>query len=183
MSPALAFIQYAQTFEQVLMSDQWSLLEPMFADDAVHTVAEGGPFATDDHGRDAVISGLRRTVEAIDRRFDARIPEIADGPRADGDRVWMRFRLRLRRAGLPELCVEGEHLTVHAADGRIKELRESLAPGHAQRTADYLARHDAALRPAGSRFAPVTRADDLRDLQAAMDATLQRCQRMVEDAA
>lgn len=180
MHPALAFIQYAQTFEQVVASDQWSLLDPMFSDDAVHTVDAGGPFATDDRGRAAVIAGLRRTVEAIDLRFDVRIPEIVDGPRCGGDRVWMRFRLRLRRAGLPELCVEGDHLTVHAADGRIAELRESLAPGHAQLAADYLAQHDAALRPVGSRFAPVARPDDLRDLQTALETTLARCQRMVE---
>jgi predicted ester cyclase len=182
MSPCQSFIQYALSFEQAYVSNQWRLLEPMFTEDAVHTVTDGGPFATDDprRGRAAVIAGLQRAVETVDRRFDVRVPEIIEGPRREGDRVWMRFRLRLRRAGLPELCVEGEHVTVHAADGRIAELHESLAPGHDVRTADFLSRHDAALRPVGSAFAPVSQAADLRDLEAAARSTLVRCYGMAK---
>lgn len=52
-----------------------------------------------------------------DPGFDARIPEILEGPLTRPDGIWTRFALVLRRAGVPELRLEGAHLTVYA-DGR-----------------------------------------------------------------
>jgi predicted ester cyclase len=65
----------------------------------------------------------------------------------------MRWRLTFTRAGLPDLEVEGEHLTVYH-DGAIALIEEHVAPAAERRVEDYLATHGPALRPAGSAFAP-----------------------------
>ena len=150
----IPFLAYARDFEIACLSGQWSLLERHFAPAAVHRVPGEGPLATDDRGRDAVIAGLRRSVELLDRRFDARVPEIVDGPTVRDDGLWMRWRLSFRRAGLPPLELEGEHVAAFE-NGVITRIDETLLDGADRRAAEYLARHDAALRPVATPATPL----------------------------
>jgi len=161
------FIQCAQAFEIAFLSDDFSVLAPFYADDAVHELADGGPFGGQmKTGRDHVLEGLRLSVNTVDRRFDVRIPEIVEGPEVRDEGIWMRFRLRFRRAGLPDLSVEGEHLQVFK-DGKFVKLAERLAPGHGQRAADYLEKHHADLKPLASPYSPPSSMTDMTDLEAA----------------
>jgi hypothetical protein len=169
------FYGYVRAFELAYLSDQWALLEPHLTEDARHVVHGGGVLGLDDRGRAATVGGLRRAVEESDRRFDVRIPEVIEGPELRPDGVWMRFSLTLRRAGLPELRIVGEHRTEHAGDGRIRLIEERLAPGVAERVAAYFAEHGAALRPAGPGPAPAPSDLDRRDLEAATARSLARC--------
>ncbi len=59
----------------------------------------------------------------------------------------MDWRLTLRRAGLPDLVVEGNHGTWHR-DGVITRIEEHVSDAVGERVAAYLAKHDAALKPA-----------------------------------
>lgn len=179
MSPCTSFIHHTLAFEQAFVTDLWQLLEPLYAADAVHLIEDGGPFGDEDRGPAAIADGLRRSVHTVDRRFDVRIPAIIEGPFQHDDRIWMRFRLTMRRHGLPDLVVEGEHETTHR-DGLITDFREKLAPGHGERAARYLQLHDAALRPAGSAFTPVTDEDDLKELRTSINAILVRCYGMAK---
>lgn len=166
---------YMRDFEMAYLSGEWSVLDSHFGDDARHEIAGGAlPLGVGGRGRDAIVAGLRGSVDAVDRRFDIRIPEIVEGPVVRGDGVWMRFALTLRRAGLPELCIHGEHLAAYR-DGRIALLSEKLAPGEAARVAAYLAEHDAALRPPATPFAPPISLADAQDLDAATGRSLVRC--------
>jgi hypothetical protein len=166
---------FMRDFEMAFVSGDWSLLDAHFHEDARHTIENGsGALGSGGNGRAAVIAGLRGGVEAIDRRFDVRIPEIVEGPATRADGVWMRFSLVLRRAGLPELRIEGEHLATYR-DGRIARLAEKVAPDTAARVASFLAEHDADLRPAGSPFAPPALAADFEALEAATGRSLVRC--------
>jgi len=167
------FFGYVRAFELANLSGNWGLLEPCFSEDACHLVDDGGVLGGDDHGRAAVIDGLRDSVYRNDRRFDVRIPEILEGPLVRPDGIWMRWALGFRRAGLPELRVEGDHLAVYGG-GRIRRLEERVAPGAAQRVAAYLAEHGAALRPEASPPALPAGAE-LRDLEAATGRSLVRC--------
>lgn len=167
------FFGYVRAFELANLSGNWSLLEPCFTEDACHLVDDGGVLGGDDHGRAAVIEGLRDSVYRNDRRFDVRIPEILEGPAPRGDGIWMRWALTFRRAGLPELRIEGDHLAVYAG-GRIRRLEERVAPGDAERVAAYLSEHGARLRPEASPLALPAGAD-LRDLEAATARSLVRC--------
>jgi hypothetical protein len=164
---------YARSFELAVLADAWPALAPWFADGARHLVRAAAPLGLDDRGRDAVIAGLRASVHGMDRRFDVRIPEVIEGPRTRHDGVWMRFALRLRRAGLPELRLEGEHLA-RFEGGRIALLEETMAPGTGERVAAYLEQHGEALRPAAAPVTPPPDPRDARELDAAMGRTLVR---------
>jgi hypothetical protein len=167
------FIDYALAFEQAFWADAWDGLLAFFSDDARHVVQAGGALAMDDRGRTAVVDGLRRSVLGMDRRFDARIPEILDGPRTQGGGIWMRFSVTLRRAGLPELRFQGEHVTRYES-GRIVSIEEWPEAGAGERLARYLAEHDAELRPIGALAVPPPDPRDARELEGAVLRTLAR---------
>jgi predicted ester cyclase len=170
----LRLFEYMRDFEMAYLLGDWSVLERHFHEDAVHQIDGGGlPIGTGGVGRAAVIDGLRGGVDAIDRRFDVRIAEIVEGPQTRDDGVWMRFALTLRRAGIPDLVIHGEHVTEIRGD-RIISLREKVAAGEPARVAAFLAEHESALRPAGSPFEPPSSADAAM-LEAAMGRSLVRC--------
>jgi len=172
------FFSYVRAFELANLTDDWSLIEPHFTEDAVHTVAGGGAFGDGSHpgqsGRDGVVAGLRASVHTMDRRFDVRIPHIVAGPETRPNGVWMRFGVTLRRDGCPELHVEGEHLAIYDG-GRIARLEEAMAPDVAERVAAYLAEHESKLRPIGSPVDLALTDANRRDLEAATMRALSRC--------
>ena len=167
------FLGYVRAFELAQLADAWGPLEPHLAEDACHVVHSAGWLRMDDRGRAAVIEGLRGSVHGMDRRFDVRIPEVVEGPLVRPDGIWMRFSLRLRRAGLPELAIEGEHLVAYAG-GRIQRIEEWVAPETGERGGAYLAEHDARLRPVGAPVALPSDPRDARDLEAGLMRTLAR---------
>lgn len=167
------FFTYMRAFETACLSGDWTPVVDCFAPDARHDLPGGGPFGASTRGRDAVVAGLRASVEGVDRRFDARIPEIVDGPVPTPDGVVMHWALKLRRAGVPELHVEGDHRTVFA-NGRIVLLEDVPVPATVARAEAHLAEHGAQLKPAGAPFAPPTAPADLADLDAAVGRSLAR---------
>lgn len=138
---------YAMAFEQTFADDDWQRLEPYFAPDAEREVLGGGILAYHSVGRDQVLSDLRRNVDDMDRRFDQRIPEVLAGPEERDGVVWMDWRLTLRRAGLPDLVVEGNHGTWHRG-GLITRIEEHVSDEVGAAVEAYLGKHAAALRPA-----------------------------------
>ncbi|RIK90086.1 MAG: hypothetical protein DCC71_25635, partial [Proteobacteria bacterium] len=169
------FYGYVRGFEVAYLADVWSGVADAFSPDARHVVANGGALlGADDRGQDAVVAGLRAAVNALDRRFDARLVEIVAGPELRPEGVWMRFAVGMRRAGLPELRFEGDHLAVYA-DGRIRLLEETLEPGAGERVDAFLREHGAALRAPGSAFAPIPDPRDQRELDAGVARSLARC--------
>ncbi len=173
MSDLKAFYEYAQAFELAYLSDDWSVIRPLLADEAHHVVTNGGPHDCDDQGADAVVAGFREAVRVYDHRFDLRIPEVLEGPRTTDDGIWMKFSLTGAREGLPDLRVEGEHL-VRVADGKIVAIEERLLNDDGARAADYLNRHDAELRPLGSNVSSQRLPERQRDLDSAIMKTLVR---------
>jgi len=167
------FFEYARAFELAYVSDDFSGLVPYFTEQARHEVIEGGPFGSGARGGREVVADLQGSVARVDRRFDVRIPETLEGPMPRRDGIWMRYALTLRRHGLPDLRVEGEHLTRYDAD-RISSIEERLVPGSAERVAAYLAEHEASLKPAGAPFAPPTDPADHEALAGAIARTLVR---------
>ncbi len=172
-TPLERSFQYMRAFEVASLGGDWSVLDPHFCEDAVHTIAGGGPLSGRTVGRAAVIAGLRGGVDGIDRRFDLRIPEVIAGPVTREDGVWMRFRLTLRRVGVPDLWIEGDHLATYR-DGAIAQLTETLAGDTAHRVGAYLAAWGDALRPAGSAFSPLLETAEREALDAAVGRSLVR---------
>ncbi len=167
------FFGYARDFELAFLTDGWSRLLPWFTESAAHTVENGGVLGSGASGASAVVADLRESVLRVDRRFDVRMPEILEGPRTRPDGVFMHWALTLRREGLPDLRLEGDHLTAYE-DGKIAAIHERLAPDTPERVAAYLAEYGAALRPAGSAFALPRDPRDFEQLLAASARTLVR---------
>ncbi len=165
---------YMRAFEVACLTGDWTVLDVHFSETARHRIQDGGPFGTGGVGRAALIAGLRAGVDGVDRRFDLRIPEVTEGPQIRGDGVWMRFALTLRRAGIPDLRIQGTHHAVWRG-GRIETLDERLDPGEAEKVRTYLAEWNQRLRPPGTPFAPPASAEDRERLDAAIGRSLVRC--------
>jgi hypothetical protein len=144
MQPVQRFGEYAATFEKVFTTDDWSLLEPFFTEDAVYDVKPDGPLGGRHEGREAVFAALKQSLDSFDRRFDARELELLEGPELRDGAVWMRWRVTYRLDGAPELALEGEE-TAHFDDGRIRLLADRFDDGVTERTQAWLAEHGARL--------------------------------------
>ncbi len=127
MDPIARFQEYAAAFEEVYKSDDWSLLEPYFTEDVVYEIIGGEPFAGKHEGRDALLAHLKRSVDGFDRRFETRELEILEGPKQEGNSVWLRWRGSYRSPGLPELVIDGEETAVFEGD-RIRRLEDRYPP-------------------------------------------------------
>ena len=173
MSDLSRFLEYAREFEIAQLTDDFARIAPFFATEASHRVVGTAPFGADDCGRERVVAGLRKSVHRIDRRFDTRVAEVLDGPLVCTNGIWMRFGLTLRRRGLPDLCLEGEHLTAYDGAGAITCIEEKMLDGCDEAARLYLERHDEALRPVASRPAAPP-AEDLPRLRDALQRTLVR---------
>lgn len=168
-----AFFAYMQAFELAWLADDWSTLGEHFTEDADYDAVDAGPFGAGGEGRKGVVAALAASTRGIDRRFDVRIPEVIDGPRTTPDGIFMRYRLTLRRAGLPDFVSHGDHLATFAG-GRIAKLLDTPDAGTGARLEAYLAEHGDRLRPAGSPLTTDLDARDLRDLDAATARSLTR---------
>jgi hypothetical protein len=117
------FGEYAADFERFFESDDPSILEPWFTQDAVYEVVGGPPFEGRAEGRDAVVAYLKRSVDGFDRRFRERRLEVLEGPVRKGDSVWLAWRVTYCSPGIPELVLDGEEIATFE-DGRIKRLED-----------------------------------------------------------
>jgi predicted ester cyclase len=167
------FFGYMQAFELAWLADDWAGLGEHFAPDADYHAVDAGPFGAGGSGRRGTGAALAASTRTIDRRFDVRIPEVIDGPRTRPDGISMRYRLTLRRAGLPDFVSCGDHLATYAG-GVIARLVDTPEPGTGARLEAYLAEHGARLRPAGAPLVTDLDPRDLRDLESATARSLVR---------
>lgn len=143
------FAEYAAAFEKAYASDDWSVVEPFFAEDAVYEVHSELPFGGRFEGRAAILACFKSILDAFDRRFASREVQLVEGPREQDGAVWLRGRAIYRAPGVPELAFELEE-TAAFADGRIRRLEDRYDAATEARLAAYLAEHGARLGLAGS---------------------------------
>lgn len=141
MSHLERFLEYAAAFEQTYVDDDWTRLEPFFAEDAVYIVA-GLPMSCEIHGRDRILAGIRRSLEGFDRRMDSREIIGTAPPTETGNRVTLSGKVRYRRGAAPPVEL---HATIVAElDGdRIRRMQDTFRLGPAETA--WLARHAADL--------------------------------------
>ncbi len=139
------FMAYAADFEKTFDDDDWSRLEPYFAEDAVYVV-EGIPQACRLEGRDAILRGIRKSLDGFDRRFDGRVIEPDGPPEVEGRRVVLRGAVHYDTPGLPRLSLRMQESAELDDAGRIVELRDTYPEGQDEALA-WLAEHGAGLDP------------------------------------
>jgi hypothetical protein len=125
MSNADRFMQYAEAFEEAYLDEDWSRLEPFFAEDATYRSFYGADLEVT--GRANVIEQLQSDTDAFDRKFDARHLEFAEGPVEAGERVSLVWKLTYAKANAPDLFLAGTETATFRGD-RIVLLEGSYAP-------------------------------------------------------
>src|SRR5512132_2341033 len=98
MTPLQRFGSYAQDFEATLKDDDWSRLAQYFTPDATYEVS-GDPFTCSIRGRDAIFTGLKKSLDGFDRRFATRETGLEGVPVVDGDTVSLSWAVTYTRPG------------------------------------------------------------------------------------
>lgn len=139
MSVAEQFYAYAMAFEQTYDDDDWTRIAPFFADDAVYEVRNSS-LACRLEGRDAILRGLKKSLDGFDRRFAKRALDVVSGPDVDGDTFRVGWTATYRVEGAPTLVLRGQS-TARLRDGRIVELVDEYPDGMDAQVADWSAAH------------------------------------------
>lgn len=118
------FAAYAAAFEETFADDDWSRIAPYFHEDAVYLV-EGVPHPCELHGRDAILKGMRRSLDGFDRRMDRRAIVPAGPLVEDGDRVILVGCVRYQRGSAPSVDLRATVVATYA-DGLIVHLHDTF---------------------------------------------------------
>ncbi len=140
MSKSANFGVYAAAFEKAFESDDWSLVEPFFTEDASYEVYLEPPMGGCFEGRASILAYFKAAVDEFDRRFESRELELVGGPKEDGESVWVRGRATYRAAGVPDLVFELEETAFFEGD-RIRRLEDRYEPAVEQLIVAYLNEH------------------------------------------
>jgi hypothetical protein len=144
MSKTAQFGVYAAAFEKAYASDDWSVVEPFFTEDASYHINLEPPMGGCIEGRDAILTYFKVTLDGFDRKFDSRDLALLEGPKEDGNSVWIRGRATYRAAGVPDFVLELEE-TAHYEGERIRRLEDHYDPAMKQQIGAYLSEHGAKL--------------------------------------
>lgn len=125
MDAIARFMEYAEAFETVYESDDWTLLEGFFSEDAVYELTGAEFFAGRHEGRDKIFAALKASLDRFDRRFETRELEMLEGPALRGGAVWLRWRSSYRSPHIPELVIDGAESAFFEGD-RIVRLVDAI---------------------------------------------------------
>lgn len=142
MSVIPRFGAYAAAFEKAYAGDEWSLVEPFFAEDAVYDAGLPELLGGRIEGRAAILAYFRDVLNRFDRRFASRRVELLEGPRESGSSVWIKGRAIYTAKGAPDLEFELEE-TAHFEGERIRLLADVYAPEERAKLAAYMETHGA----------------------------------------
>ncbi len=140
------FLTYAADFEKTLHDDDWTRLEPFFADDAVYEV-EAQSFGCRLSGRKAIFAGMKRSLDNFDRKFSRRRLDITSAPEVSGDEMRVGWKVTYQQADLPEYVIEGRTLARSAGD-HIVYLAGAYDPSQDAYLVEYQRTNGVTLEPA-----------------------------------
>ena len=144
MSSIPHFARYAAAFEKAVASDDWSLVEPFFTEDAVYEAQLPAPYGGRFEGRDAILAYFQRVLDGFDRRFATREIGLVEGPQDRDGAVWLRGWARYTAPGLPDFRFELEE-SAWFADGRIRRLEDRYDEPALRAIEAYVREHGARL--------------------------------------
>jgi hypothetical protein len=139
------FVGYAEAFEATYVDDDWSRLEALFAPEAVYRVVGSGRYDCELRGREAVFAGMKKFLDAFDRRCERRLEGIGL-PVCEGETVRLRGFAYYRYGGSPEFALELEEEIVFE-EGSIVLLVDTYPRDAAERMDAWLAEWAGDLAP------------------------------------
>jgi hypothetical protein len=117
------FIAYAGDFEKTLHDDDWARVKPYFADDAVYEV-KAASFGCKLTGPEAICTGIKKSLDGFDRKFDRRDIEVIGQPEVDGDEMRISWSIVYHKDGLAPYTLAGRSMARYR-DGKIAYLADS----------------------------------------------------------
>jgi hypothetical protein len=135
------FFSYAADFEQTYLDDDWSRLEQYFTEDAVYEV-KNVPFACRLAGRQAVLRGIKKSLDGFDRRFAVRKVEVTAPPELLPDGMAVNWKVTYEKEGLDPVTIRGRSQARYRGD-RIAYLSDTYDDGVGAETTSWARRHPA----------------------------------------
>ena len=137
------FMAYAEAFEQTYIDDDWTRLQSYFAEDATYEV-RGGPLACKLEGREAILKGLKRSVDTLDRRCDDRKIDVTSAPEFssvdEGDQLSIDWYVSYQYKDAPRAGFPGRSVAT-VADGVIIALRDEYSDEKMKPFIDWMAQY------------------------------------------
>lgn len=140
------YLAYAAAFEEAYASDDWSILEPYFTNDAVYEFVAPSSRSGTFTGRSAVLAMFEKSVNDVDRRFDSRTIEFLEGPCERDGVIWTRWLCTFTLAGAPNCLMEGEERAEFSGE-RICRLVDSINEEQLASRKAYFAQYGDRLKP------------------------------------
>jgi hypothetical protein len=139
MGTAERFYAYALAFEETYDDDDWTRIAPFFADDAVYEVRNSA-LACRIEGRDAILRGLKKSLDGFDRKLGKRALDVVSGPDVDGESIRIGWTATYQVAGAPPFVLRGQS-TARLRDGGIVELIDEYPDGMDAEIGAWVAAH------------------------------------------
>jgi ketosteroid isomerase-like protein len=130
----MRFMRYALKFERAFKTDDWSKVKACFHPDARYIVA-GSATEWDGETRrpDAIVAFFKRMLDALDRKFDKRIPGLRGFPRVVDGELRVLWKARYVKGG-DATTLNGES-RCRFSGGKIIELSDTMDPDECRKWA------------------------------------------------
>lgn len=144
-NPIASFMAYAEAFEVGFATKDWKVVGDLFADDITWILDGIPPPVGGTHiGREAVLEGIRLSVDSFDRRFDLRKPEATSPPAAFAHGIYLPWQVTYTRDGLPPFILIGEEWDIFR-DGKMVLHYERFL--NTEELSAFVKQHDETLLP------------------------------------
>lgn len=136
MSIVEQLLAYAADFEKTLADDEWSRLTRHFSKDAVYRV-ESDLFGCELTGPDEIFTGMKKSLDGLDRKFATREIAMTEGPEIEGDELRVSWTVTYHKPGLPDFVLPGRSLA-RIRDGKLVLLVDSYDEGVNAEVAEWM---------------------------------------------
>lgn len=141
MSTLDRYNEYFDAFEDAYDSDDWSVVETFFTEDAVYEVAGSPALAGTTEGRAAVMARFKAGLDNLDRKFPVkRRIEVLEGVEEKKGYVKVPGRVHYEIPGSPTLLLRMEEEAWFRGD-RIERLVDTIPEAEANKLASHVTKY------------------------------------------
>ncbi len=127
MTPTEVFMAYAADFEKSYIDDDWKRCEQHFADDGIYAIEGISAFNCELKGPSAIVNGLQKSVNGMDRKLDSRAVEVTSELTTTESTLDADWKATYTYGDAPPLELLG-HSHAEVAQGKITRLVDSYTP-------------------------------------------------------